>query len=63
MFRVHLINDVLKCNHAVFEHPIPGVFEPVTTVVQVDKLLAISINPGSQCSLFDLRQDRLPLDD
>ena len=63
MFRVHLINDVLKCNHAVFEHPIPGVFGPVTTVVQVDVLLVFWIDPGSQCSLFDLRQDRLGVDD
>ena len=63
IFGVHLINDVLKCNHAVFEHPIPGVFGPVTTVVQVDVLVAFAIDPGGQCSLFDLRQDRLPLDD
>ena len=63
IFRVHLINDVLKCNHAVFEHPIPGVFGSVTTVVQVDVLAASGIDPGSQCSLFDLRQNRLPLDD
>ena len=60
---IHLIDYILQGNHAVFEHPIPGVFRPVTTVVQVDVLVAFAIDPGGQCSLFDLRQDRLPLDD
>ena len=63
MVGVHLVDYILQGNHAVFEHPIPGVFGPVTTVVQVDAFQVIAINLGGQCSLFDLRQNRLPLDD
>ena len=64
IFRVHLINDVLKCNHAVFEHPIPGVFFSMATVVQIHVLFSIFKNDLSFISsLFDLRQDRLGIDD
>ena len=63
VLRIHLIDYILQGNHAVFEHPIPGVFFSMAAVVQVHVLLIICINPGSLGSFFDLRQDRLPLDD
>ena len=61
--RIHLVDYVLEGNHAVFEHPVPGEFLSVTTVVQIDVLPTISIYPGGHCGMFDLVQDRLPFDD
>ena len=62
MVGVQLVDYILQGNHAVFEHPIPGVFFSMAAVVQVHVLLIICIDPGSLGSFFDLRQDRLPLD-
>ena len=59
---IHLIDYILQGNHAVFEHPIPGVFFSMAAVVQVHVLPITCIDPGSLGSFFDLRQDRLPLD-
>ena len=61
---IHLIDYILQGNHAVFEHPIPGVFFSMATVVQVHVLLtSCYISLGVFSSLFDLRQDRLGIDD
>ena len=60
---IHLIDYILQGNHAVFEHPIPGVFLSMATVVQINVLYTFYINLGSFSSLFDLRQDRLGVDD
>ena len=63
VLRIHLIDYILQGNHAVFEHPIPGVFLSMATVVQVNVLLIICIDLSFISSLFDLRQDRLGVDD
>ena len=47
---IHLIDYILQGNHAVFEHPIPGVRLAMTAVVKVDELPTIWINLGSFCS-------------
>ena len=52
---IHLIDYILQGNHAVFEHPIPGVFFSMAAVVQVHVLLTICINLGGFSCLFDLR--------
>ena len=57
---VHLVDYVLEGNHAVFEHPVPGEFISVTTVVQINVLPTTCIFSGGQCSVSDLIQDRLP---
>ena len=54
MVGVHLVDYILQGNHAVFEHPIPGVRLAMTAVVKVDPLLIFWINLGSFCSKFDL---------
>jgi len=38
MLSIHLVDYILEGNHAVFEHPIPGVFFAVPAVVQVHEL-------------------------
>ena len=58
----YLVDYILQGNHAVFEHPIPGVFFSMATVVQVYVLHIHVIDPGGLGCFFDLRQDRLPLD-
>ena len=63
MVTIHLVDYILQGNHAVFEHPIPGVFLSMATVVQVNVLHINCINLGGFSSLFDLRQDRLGIDD
>ena len=60
---IHLIDYILQGNHAVFEHPIPGVFFSMATVVHINVLLTGVIDPGDLGGMFDLRQDRLSLDD
>ena len=35
MIMIHLVDYILEGNHAVFEHPVPGVFFSMTAVVQV----------------------------
>ena len=52
---VHLIVDVLKRNHAVFEHPITCVRLAMTAVVEVDELPTLWIDLGGLGSEFDLR--------
>ena len=58
---IHLINHVLEGNHAVFEHPVPGVFFSMTAVVQVYVLMTYSIHPSILSSVFDLLENSLPL--
>ena len=59
--RIHLVDYVLEGNHAVFEHPVPGVFFSMTAVVQVYVLPTKTIQPSIQSSLFDLLENSLPL--
>ena len=59
---VQLVDYILQGNHAVFEHPIPGVRLAMTAVVKVDELPTIWINLGSFCSQFDLTEDCLRTD-
>ena len=59
MVGVHLVDYILQGNHAVFEHPIPGVFFSMTTVVQVHELGTTWIGHGIFGGLFYLFQDRL----
>ena len=54
-----LVDYILQGNHAVFEHPIPGVFFSMTTVVQVHELPTIWIDLGLYGGCFYLFQDRL----
>ena len=63
MVGVQLVDYILQGNHAVFEHPIPGVFLSMATVVQVNVLHILCIYLSGFSSLFDLRQDRLGVDD
>ena len=64
---INLIDYILQGNHAVFEHPIPGVLFSITlsmaAVVQVHELPTFCIDLGGFRSLFDLRQNRLGVDD
>ena len=59
MVGVQLGDYILQGNHAVFEHPIPGVFFAMSTVVQVHVLLIIWIDLGFISGFFYLFQDRL----
>ena len=59
---VQLVDYILQGNHAVFEHPIPGVFSSMTTIVQVHELVTLMIDLGIFGSLFYLFQDRLCID-
>ena len=43
---IHLIDYILQGNHAVFEHPIPGVFFSMAAVIQLDVFLIIRIFLG-----------------
>ena len=50
MVGVQLVDYILQGNHAVFEHPIPGVFFPVATVIKVNELFFFIIDLGGLCS-------------
>ena len=63
MLSIHLVDYILQGNHAVFEHPIPGVRISMATIIKVDVLPTSIILLGGISCQFDLRQDRLPLDD
>ena len=57
---VQLVDYILQGNHAVFEHPIPGVLIvyftlTMPTVVQIYVLTTTWTNPSVLWSFFDLR--------
>ena len=62
MIMIHLVDYILEGNHAVFEHPIPGVQFSMTTVVQVNVLQIPCTDLGGSGSLLDLRQNHLGID-
>ncbi len=62
MVDLQLVDYILQGNHAVFEHPIPGVFFSMSTVVQAHVLRTFYIDLGINRSFFYLFQDRLFID-
>ena len=62
MVGIHLVDYILQGNHAVFEHPIPGVLFSMSTVVQVHELITSFSNLCIFTRFFYLFQDRLFID-